>query len=647
MFDQERFDELAKGLATNRLSRRQVLKNFAAGLLLAGPLGALWGREASAQQPGTCSMASRCPNKEYCSADQSCVCIESTEGDIRCGKIPSCGVRQCQTSADCADLGAGYFCDTPYSGCCSNPPPEVKRCIAPCDAAAAPCPPERVCGATCCPVGQSCINGVCSEETPVPCADDPVTSASLNAADSALAAGATQVKLSPKGCMRFRRTLTGGRLTSSELTLEGKPAIVWKHTPTKSTGQQDADLDGFFERRSTVQRGAATGKKDRTVMTEYLPATKKPARRETYTRTGASVWHVLFQQADQSGTLVTVAEFDMGPAVATTSRDQGSGGNLPNGGDRMVSRAPKNAESLSVKQGAGGGVLQTDGCRGDQPKHLEARLQQARNQGFKCLQKYFPERFQQMVDNWVWRPVVIRCRNPKTDPKLKKHPEFEAYVEPDSVTKKDPTVRITVNTWNFFKGGAQNNQASTLFHELLHLLAGDFRHDPLACDEECENLGKDRVELDRIYACENLCFGKTAGREGNGEKVTKCSCDICLGPPKGQKCNERCRSFEKCNKDARTQRFEERCCPPPKTRQNGVCQPPPNPPPPPGNCPPLRLCEDQTCCPVNTQCITRPDGTFFCCSASQACPNTLGGQMEQCCPDGTRCSCGLGGCNCV
>ena len=40
--NQKRFDELAKGLATNSLSRRQVLKSFAAGVLLAGPLGALW-----------------------------------------------------------------------------------------------------------------------------------------------------------------------------------------------------------------------------------------------------------------------------------------------------------------------------------------------------------------------------------------------------------------------------------------------------------------------------------------------------------------------------------------------------------------------------------------------------------------------------
>jgi thiol-disulfide isomerase/thioredoxin len=67
---------------------------------------------------------------------------------------------------------------------------------------------------------------VCSEEPPIPCADDPVTSASLNAASSALAAGATQVNLSPKGCMRYHRTLKDNRVTSEELTLEGKPVML-------------------------------------------------------------------------------------------------------------------------------------------------------------------------------------------------------------------------------------------------------------------------------------------------------------------------------------------------------------------------------------------------------------------------------------
>jgi hypothetical protein len=145
VFAQERFDELAKGLATNRLSRGRVIKSFAVGLLLTGPLGALWGREASAQQPGTCSVASRCPNKEYCSADKSCICVQSAEGDIRCGEIPSCAAKLCQSSADCADLGEGYFCDTPNTGCCTDPPAEQTRCIAPCEAPP-PCPPERVWG---------------------------------------------------------------------------------------------------------------------------------------------------------------------------------------------------------------------------------------------------------------------------------------------------------------------------------------------------------------------------------------------------------------------------------------------------------------------------------------------------------------------
>jgi hypothetical protein len=50
-----RFDELARGLATNRLSRGQVLKSFAAGLLLAGPLGGLLSKPAVAQTTGCAS----------------------------------------------------------------------------------------------------------------------------------------------------------------------------------------------------------------------------------------------------------------------------------------------------------------------------------------------------------------------------------------------------------------------------------------------------------------------------------------------------------------------------------------------------------------------------------------------------------------
>jgi hypothetical protein len=41
---QERFDDLARALATNQLSRGQVLKSLVAGVFLATPLGVLWSR---------------------------------------------------------------------------------------------------------------------------------------------------------------------------------------------------------------------------------------------------------------------------------------------------------------------------------------------------------------------------------------------------------------------------------------------------------------------------------------------------------------------------------------------------------------------------------------------------------------------------
>lgn len=80
-----------------------------------------------------CLVASFCGARQYCNDEQSCLCLETPEGDKRCGRIPdSCEVEFCESSADCAHLGEGYFCDTPTSGCCDE---QRSRCIAPCDAA--------------------------------------------------------------------------------------------------------------------------------------------------------------------------------------------------------------------------------------------------------------------------------------------------------------------------------------------------------------------------------------------------------------------------------------------------------------------------------------------------------------------------------
>lgn len=144
------FDGIVAGLVG--LSRRQVLFRAAhmSVLGLTGSLLAACGKDGKQAPPkpapsttpptaapsptpaSGCETPSRCGANVACGESDSCKCIESAEGDIVCGAIPKCNSPLCTTSADCAYLGPGYFCDTPNSGCCTEPPAEKTRCIAPC-----------------------------------------------------------------------------------------------------------------------------------------------------------------------------------------------------------------------------------------------------------------------------------------------------------------------------------------------------------------------------------------------------------------------------------------------------------------------------------------------------------------------------------
>jgi len=135
----DRFDALTRDLA-GATSRREALKRIAAagGALLLAQLGIGCDKGSPTSPEHECGTASICGERHYCSDDEQCLCIRSAEGVRRCGRIPSCSVRTCKTSADCADLGEGYFCDSPGSGCCSE---EDQYCIAPCQPPEPPNPP--------------------------------------------------------------------------------------------------------------------------------------------------------------------------------------------------------------------------------------------------------------------------------------------------------------------------------------------------------------------------------------------------------------------------------------------------------------------------------------------------------------------------
>jgi hypothetical protein len=128
------FDWLTQAVGetqTRREAVRRILSLVGASAL--APFGVACGGNpvAPEEELPECGTASSCGDRHNCMDDSGCICIRTAEGRLRCGRIPSCSVRRCTSSADCADLGAGYFCDSPNSGCCSE---TEQYCIAPCKA---------------------------------------------------------------------------------------------------------------------------------------------------------------------------------------------------------------------------------------------------------------------------------------------------------------------------------------------------------------------------------------------------------------------------------------------------------------------------------------------------------------------------------
>jgi hypothetical protein len=138
------FDQLTRRLHQVR-SRRDILR--LAGGAVAVAAAASWGIWCRGSAAAECATPSACGDRHYCNDEQTCICVLTTEGVHRCGQLPPrCELPLCTTSDDCAQWGEGWFCDTPHSGCCTDPPASLSRCIAPCgstypaDARPAPTP---------------------------------------------------------------------------------------------------------------------------------------------------------------------------------------------------------------------------------------------------------------------------------------------------------------------------------------------------------------------------------------------------------------------------------------------------------------------------------------------------------------------------
>jgi hypothetical protein len=118
------FDELAKGLASGKISRGRALKLVGAAILGGGVLAFGPTREAEAAE---CGSDAGCNNQ--CNNTTRCRCVRTTSGNVTCVR-PCCSQRRCDNNSQC---GENEVCMT--TQCCSESTATrgvcVRRCRAP------------------------------------------------------------------------------------------------------------------------------------------------------------------------------------------------------------------------------------------------------------------------------------------------------------------------------------------------------------------------------------------------------------------------------------------------------------------------------------------------------------------------------------
>jgi len=330
---------------------------------------------------------------------------------------------------------------------------------------------------------------------------DAITIDSLEAARAALEAGATEVSLSPAGCVLYSRTMSGPTVTHEELTVSDWTMETWDHTITQSLGLRDADLDGFFEWRSTVDRGPLVTD-GRVQATLYTTDTQWLVRRETYTRLSEETMHVLWEEdTEGGGWLTTVANLE----ASTTDIYSRT----------IYPRTPTTTWTLAGGEPLGQ-ASPAGACSSDKLNLILQRLAEGVQQGVACMYQHGrPDLAVKMTQNYATRQFMISCSSCPDQAQIAVWP--------------DPTMPVNLTICDAFFASDANWQRSTLFHELEHL--SEPPHDPTV-----ENQAGDKNwEVDPVYACESMCFNGAA---------TKCSCATCL---RTTVCSSRCSAHGECN----------------------------------------------------------------------------------------------------
>ena len=309
-------------------------------------------------------------------------------------------------------------------------------------------------------------------------AGDEITPELLKAAFDAIAAGATDVPLSPDGTLRFVRTTTatGG----TEAIVRGAATLVlWVHDGDTTTTTADQDGDGNTELRITATRAPS-----RTAVVQL-----------DLDDDGVVDRTVSMVQVSSDGAQVEITDQGQSPVGFTAPLLQEAGDGV--------------AESAAL--------VKSENCTATEAADAETALVDALTIGLPCLKKLGMDSVgKAMAGKALKDGVTFRCGATS---------DCAQVDVVDSLTHGFLPFTLGINLGPAFFTGAGTcaNPAMVLFHEMLHAGLGDW-HSP-----SLDRAKKESLATDRVYSCTDMCFRPA--------EVTKRSCATCLGV---DRCDAKC-----------------------------------------------------------------------------------------------------------
>jgi hypothetical protein len=338
------------------------------------------------------------------------------------------------------------------------------------------------------------------------CVADWPTWKLMQAARPALLNGATNVAISPGGCVRMMRETTA-KETVLSVIFDGIAVqrIRYQHDNSQVISEEDYDLDGFVDARTTYPPHTAA--RPSIVRRELTPS---GATSQVHTTTiGATVAHVEIRRPDSHGVLTLFSKYD----VELDQFAWSSGFGVADGGDEEASMATRARRTTPQP------------CTTAEQHLIAAMVDSMFEDATSCTHRYRDAALVSLLAQVAARSLRVRCF--PTDEPTNAGFTPAAMVPPDSWATWGNPLKIYLFP-AFFRGRGEEMKAN-LFHEVLHTRLEWAHH----LDEE--QFGR-RSEVDPVYACQSLCFG--LGPNGV-TPPTRCSCASCL---QTTKCDVRCQT---------------------------------------------------------------------------------------------------------